>query len=88
MFGELKRASVIADLNKKNLTGSKKTVGRVTRNEVFFRLDLIIIIIVPCWDLPAGLAGAQLGVKTPSPIHEGAFTTHNNNNNNNNNNSH
>ena len=31
---------------------------------------------VPCWDLPAGLAGAQLGVKTPSPVHEGAFTTH------------
>ena len=27
---------------------------------------------VPRWDLPAGLAGAQLGVKTPLPIHEGA----------------
>ena len=25
---------------------------------------------VPRWDLPAGLAGAQLGVKTPLPIHE------------------
>ena len=31
---------------------------------------------VPCCDLLAGLAGAQLGLKTPSPIHEGAFTTH------------
>ena len=28
---------------------------------------------VPRWDLPAGLAGAQLGVKTPLPIHEGAL---------------
>ena len=27
---------------------------------------------VPRWDLPARLAGAQLGVKTPLPIHEGA----------------
>ena len=27
---------------------------------------------VPRWDLPAGLAGAQLGVKTLLPIHEGA----------------
>ena len=24
---------------------------------------------VPRWDLPAGLAGAELGVKTPLPIH-------------------
>ena len=27
---------------------------------------------VPRWDLPAGLAGAHLGVKTPLPIPEGA----------------
>ena len=27
---------------------------------------------VPRWDLSAGLAGAQLGVKTPLSIHEGA----------------
>ena len=31
---------------------------------------------VPCWDLPARLMGTQLGVKTLSPIHEGAFMTH------------
>ena len=40
LFGELKQTSVIADLNKRNLTGSKKTVGQVTRNEVFFWFGL------------------------------------------------
>ena len=33
---------------------------------------------VPCWDLPAGLAGAKLGIKTPLPIHERVWQ-HNNN---------
>ena len=35
-------------------------------------LCLCLATPLPRWDLPAVLVGAQLGVKTPSPIHEGA----------------
>ena len=43
LFGELKRASVITDLNKKIWPSPKKAVGRVTQNKVFFGLAYLNI---------------------------------------------